>query len=475
MRRLAVGALMLILMGCAASSSSQSPPAPAPAPPNQAPAPPAGAERLPGCEPSLVPSPPAESGSPVKVQVWLKEDPGVSAPIVAKVIAPVTVIVRFDQPVDQTTFTLTLADPHCGAVPGTGARWLSDTEAEITLGTEATSAPRPYHLHFGEGKDLRGLKVQRPLFGLLVMEPQAARVLAVPVGGGETVEHVALPPFLRPRSVSPDGRYVLAEREVWAHGHSHHYVRIPYLIERESGEIWPLKRGPLHEIRWDVAQGRVWLNGWRHVGLDGGADSGDKLLEWLPGGMAGLVSAGVSPDGRWFAALKAAGADDYRVLDFQIVELTTGALRTLPGAFLAAEGGMDMLASLQWTPDSKALLIESFRGEPGKEQADFRWLDPTTLKHEPFPVQPDRYSRALLSPGGEYVAVGHYGVVTRDGKDAFRDAVFWTGIWSPDDSMLLLNGNTVLDLPSGRQFTVPGDHRPLGFSADGKTLYVTPQ
>jgi hypothetical protein len=130
---------------------------------------------------------------------------------------------------------------------------------------------------------------------------------------------------------------------------------------------------------------------------------------------------------------------------------------------------------VDWAPDSSALLLSSYNRAA---VPTFTLIDPVTLSARPLPVELKEYSLAGFSPGGKYILVGRYGIITPDGKPMLEDPRLWSGFWSPDDRFLLLYGenNTfeLLEVAPGARRSIP---RPknfglvLGFAADGSAIY----
>ena len=121
------------------------------------------ARRWLGCTPGEVERGTLAPRGPVQARAYLQEDPGIAAPIHARITAlPVTVRAEFDQPVDRDSFGLTLLGTRCDYAPGPidqETRWLSDRAAAITVRALPAGKPGPYALTLGHGKDQAGLAV----------------------------------------------------------------------------------------------------------------------------------------------------------------------------------------------------------------------------------------------------------------------------------------------------------------------------
>ena len=121
------------------------------------------ARRWLGCTPGEVERGTLAPRGPVQARAYLQEDPGIAAPIHARITAlPVTVRAEFDQPVDRDSFGLTLIATRCDYAPGPidqETRWLSDRAAAITVRALPAGKPGPYALTLGHGKDQAGLAV----------------------------------------------------------------------------------------------------------------------------------------------------------------------------------------------------------------------------------------------------------------------------------------------------------------------------
>jgi len=175
-----------------------------------------------GCKPGEIERGPAEPtgiASAVSARIFVREDPGVAAPILAWLgELPVTVAVQFDAPVNPATFALTLQDTRCDYLPGPIEQtvlWLSEKEASIHLRALPAGKPGPYTVSFGQGQDQAGREVREPNFRIqLQTDRRRLRVYAVPVAtDGEPRLLLDRNAYLHPRSVSPDGRYLLLVRD----------------------------------------------------------------------------------------------------------------------------------------------------------------------------------------------------------------------------------------------------------------------
>lgn len=462
-----------------ATSSQQAMPAPAPA-------------DCPRWERKL-PLEPLGQASAVNATVHLAEDPGVSAPTFASLSRlPVTIVVRFDAPVDPSTFGLTLARAgHCTYFPLNGeaaTRWFSDREAHVEVSRIDELAV--YALTFGRGKDREGREVREPTFQFLYPpgETTRTRIRAVPASGGAgAVDLYELRDRLHPASVSPDGRYALLLRDAWANATDHSRVRIPYVLELASQRLTPYPRTEIREIRWDVAGGWVWINGWERLALDGSGKA-EAFLERVPASSDGLlVDAEVSRNARWLAVLWSHSRDFDLMGDATLVlaDLSTGATHTLPRAFRYGRGASGpFFPALEWSADASLLLVASYRADAPQHFVADQWLvDVPALTRRMLPGVPESSGWVSWSPGGLYIIVPGYAIVRPDGTrvhDASEGSP--VPLWTPDDRYLAFaNGDQTFDrveLPSGRRvrlrlpaylgYTAP----PLGFSSDGSQVYV---
>lgn len=499
MRALPLLLLMLMLAACASGREApaapftvvQTPSAtveePRPEPRSEVP-PPAD---LPPCERGWAerrPYAPTDP-SPVRAEVFIKEDPGIAAPVMALVPElPITVVVRFDQAVDRPTFRLALTDTRCDYQPGPidqETRWLSDREAEITVRTLPFGKPGPYGVTFGHGRDPAGKEVVEVRFAIGVEKGRRVRVYAVPISDGESRILFDRVTHLDPRSVSPDGCYILLARDIWALANTHSPVRIPYVMNLEKGTLTAYSRGDIQGIRWDLPNRALWVSGWQRLTLDGAGDTGRSLLESLPKTDGFLLNAQVSPDGRWLAALQSPVLNDTTgKADFTLVELATGKSRTLKGAFGYLEPPNGPPASgMVWSPDSRSLLIDSYRrgATPYTGNAEPVLLDPVTMAYQPLPVKIPSEKVLQFSPTRKYRSVQGVGIIARDGR-VVRKELPLTGSWTPDDRLFIGESGgtyTVIDVETGKSapLRLPPELAgvypyPLGLSADGALLYL---
>jgi len=445
-----------------------------------------------GCKPGEIERGPAEPtgiASAVSARIFVREDPGVAAPILAWLgELPVTVAVQFDAPVNPATFALTLQDTRCDYLPGPIEQtvlWLSEKEASIHLRALPAGKPGPYTVSFGQGQDQAGREVREPNFRIqLQTDRRRLRVYAVPVAtDGEPRLLLDRNAYLHPRSVSPDGRYLLLVRDLNANANTHSPVRIPYVADLRTGELRAYSRGDIGLVRWDLAAGSVWVSGWQRLTLGGPGDTGRTLLDRLPPGDGRLLNARVSPDGRWLAAVRTPMLNDETGwADFVLVELASGNVRTLPKAV----GYLDWVegpvsAQLVWTDDSSSLLVESYqRGSPPSQgKAEPFTLNPVTLQRQVLRIAEAKNPVVQFSPGGRYLTLAGGGIVTRDGKSVLAEPL--TGTWTADDRILLTSDGerhyTAIEIATGRRtsFTVPSTLTPtyvLDISPDVETFYV---
>ena len=497
--------LLLFVVGCRAAAPAA--PTPDPVGPGNAPvsaaeAAPAPAALREGCKAgevergTLAPRGPA---GPVQVRAYLQEDPGIAAPIHARITAlPVTVQVEFDQPVNRDSFALTLSDTRCDYAPGPidqETRWLSDRAAAITVHALPAGKPGPYAVSLGHGKDRAGLEVREPnlRFSLESGLPRQ-EVYAVPLAGGEPRLLYHNQDDLQPSAVSPDGRYLLAVCRIMALSSSHSPVRIPYVVNLGTGDRQAYSRGPVEpvygDLRWDLAGHALWVSGWQRLALDGTGDTGQGLLDRLPAGDGYRLNAKVSPDGRWLAALQTPRrSGESGRMDLVVVDLNTGATRTLRDV-LAYQPGFEGPQGwpLEWAADSGALLINSVKPGTGPEEQVVRDLvrvDPANLAHRILPVHPAAGQFGHVLPGGGDIAVGGYGIVRPDGTAIRRDATLSVSFQAPvtsADGRYFLAGSSesewsLVAVATGRRTPVarpPGLDGTfvLGLSADGSTLYL---
>ncbi|MGH2378153.1 MAG: hypothetical protein ACRDGT_06710 [Candidatus Limnocylindria bacterium] len=434
--------------------------------------------------------------SPVEATVELEGDAGVASPIFVHISRfPATFLVRFDGPIDRATFQLQVVPfDSCGyGLPSIDqeSRWVSDREAQITI-----RPPFPlsnYAVAFGGGRDPQGREVQEPQFQFMPeSQPRMGRVgqFAMPSGPTAWTGEVSA---YTPRSISPDGRYALLTREIYANVDGHTWFRIPYVLDISTGALTVFPRGEVREIRWELDRQAIWINGTTYLDLGLPGTLVDRI-DRLPATAHQIAAAQVSPDRRWLAAIL--GSNDPMQLESQaelvLVDLATGATTSRRGQLRAIRSpGGGWPDALSWAPDSRSVLVTSYlsfadQGDGFGFLAEYYVAAVPDLTLTRVAGIGDLQGRgpAQWAPAGQHIAIPGIGIVGADGAFVFREPKYWpTRIWSANGRFTLVaKGDAyryeVLDLTSGSGSPVglaidPG--RPiyiLGISDEGTQLYV---
>lgn len=429
---------------------------------------------------------PLPDPSPVTVEAFVREDPGISAPVQASIPSlPVSLVIRFGEAVDPGNLRLEAADTRCDYAPGPigqKVRWLSDREAEVTIDSLPEGKPGPYAISFGGGRDRGGRLIAEPWLLISLEAGPRLRVYAVPSDGGTARLILDRRGYLEVRSVSPDGRYIYMTRRIMEYSNSHSPVRIPYVVDLKTGVIRTYSRGEANLPRWDLADHALWINGWQRLDLETGADNGDELLHLLPRSTGALLAAQASPDGRWLAALQEPDLNDQTGLaDLLLVDRRSGEVRSLQGVFgyqEPMEGPPHV--PLLWLEGGKSLLIGAFR------RAQERWkgdpepylLDPESLGYKQVEAAMLQDAVANVSPGGSYFYLSQIGIVALDGR-VLKISSRSSGHFTPDDRYWVGADGRILNLATGASFpfTLPAELAGafpdvIGISDDQKLIYI---